>query len=425
MPNVRSRFPIWWCAVLLGVLGGCTDVAPTGQAPEDADLRISDSSPSSRLLTFDDELAAIAREHIPGFAGYYLDGKGNTVVRLVDLEHSDIAGRFLTSAAVGLAKSPSDLIYESATYDFLTLKEWSDQLVHLLERDDVFTLDIDEVANQVRVGVESPSAIEAVEGYAKSLEVPSEALEIEVQGRPAPRILLTDQAPVLQGGWQIATQLGSCAFGFNAIRNGVVVFITNSHCSLQKFALDNTVQYQPYVSAPLAIGHEIADPGLRLCGPPNRQCRMSDAAVFQHNGNRGVGLWQIARTTFWRSGQRGSVEIDSILPYFNIVQKITNNNQMLVGYSVHKVGPRSGWTTGHITQTCVRIGQLDCQWVTRTYSEHGDSGSPIFQWRSDDIDRTTVGLHGLLWGGPTNDYHVSYYSPMSGIQADIGVLTAP
>ena len=48
----------------------------------------------------------------------------------------------------------------------------------------------------------------------------------------------------------------------------------------------------------------------------------------------------------------------------------------------------------------------------------GDSGSPVFNWSGTG---NTVRLAGILWGGSGNNLFV--FSPMSGIEKELGALT--
>ena len=90
-----------------------------------------------------------------------------------------------------------------------------------------------------------------------------------------------------------------------------------------------------------------------------------------------------------------------------------------VGTSLDKTGRTSGSTYGNVTNSCVTIGCLRCQDVSKVWSEGGDSGSPVYVWLSNN----DVQLHGVMWGGPGTDYSTTYSSRLAGIEADLGALS--
>jgi hypothetical protein len=62
------------------------------------------------------------------------------------------------------------------------------------------------------------------------------------------------------------------------------------------------------------------------------------------------------------------------------------------------------------------ITQL-CQTFVNAGVDFGDSGSPVFNWTSG----STVRLAGILWRGSGTSQFV--FSPMSGIEKELGALT--
>jgi hypothetical protein len=95
-----------------------------------------------------------------------------------------------------------------------------------------------------------------------------------------------------------------------------------------------------------------------------------------------------------------------------------------VGQTANKVGRTTGWTQGQVTATCVNTGvsgsnivQL-CQTFVSAGVGGGDSGSDVFRITSG----SSVVLLGVLWGG--NSAGTQFvYSPMSGVERDLGPLT--
>jgi hypothetical protein len=155
-----------------------------------------------RVRDTDDELARVAREEIPGFAGYYLQNDGTPVVRLVNAEQSEAAqayvarnlgvarGHRLPLAALKASAQPLVL---PAAYDFAQLKDWSEQLNPLLQRGDVYLIDVDEVGNRVLLGVADANAIGAVRTEAARLGIPAAAIGVQTQPRPEMRATVRDR----------------------------------------------------------------------------------------------------------------------------------------------------------------------------------------------------------------------------------------
>jgi hypothetical protein len=150
---------------------------------------------------------------------------------------------------------------------------------------------------------------------------------------------------------------------------------------------------------------------------------MSDAARVRYASGVSYDLGGIARTTA-RSLADGPITIDAANPFFNITSELSP----FQGLEVNKVGRTTGWTKSRIGNTCVGANvagtniTLFCQ--SRTIvglvpgvSRPGDSGSPVFYWTGG----SNVALTGILWGG--NSSNTSFvFSPMSGIEAELGAL---
>ena len=95
-----------------------------------------------------------------------------------------------------------------------------------------------------------------------------------------------------------------------------------------------------------------------------------------------------------------------------------------MGQTVNKIGRTTGWTFGKVTNTCVTVNVSGsnitqiCQSLVTAGVGAGDSGSPVFNWSGTG---NTVRLAGILWGGSGNNLFV--FSPMSGIEKELGALT--
>lgn len=402
-------------------LAACDVTEPTTSSPGLA-ASVLNSSASHRQgpATSDEEMALAARNEVKGFAGLYLQEDGTPVVLLVDPAQRGAAQRYFATRLSARGRGPrgsgvEKMVVRAAAYDFAQLKTWHDQLGELFAREDVFTSDVDEARNQVFVGVRDQAAIGVVRSAAARLGIPAAAVRVETQAPPEKRITLRERPPLLQGGYQIdlyAGTGGECTLGFNAIYNGQSVFVTNAHCSQTQYSLDYGSIWQPNVAAGAVIGTEIADVPLHYCGPyigSYLPCRHSDASIYANNGSVAADLGKLAQTA-WNTGGPGGITVTSV----NSITSRWTTEFLSVGDYLDKTGRTTGTTYGTVTQTCVRIGSLMCQDVSKVYSAPGDSGSPMYVW----LGTGSAKLYGILWGGPGSDYTTTYSSRLGGIEND-------
>jgi hypothetical protein len=397
------------------------------EAPEPGQAGITPSAPQASIQTPDDEFARAARAEVPGFAGFYLRDDGTPVVRLVNLGQRAAAQRYvaphIAAARRGRrAGAPSQPVFVKAAYDFNQLNGWSQSLLPMLRQrpSDVFLIDVDEVQNRVLVGVADATAVAAVRAEAARAGIPAQALEVRTQQAPAVRATVRDRFTTTVGGIQIAFGGYLCTLGFNAKRvsTGANIYVTNSHCTGTQYATDGIAIYQNTVATGNQIGNEVADRGLYACVSGVASCRQADAAYISNNGTRTVGQGGIARTA-WNTGAAGGLTTTG---EYDVVGRYTGT--LPVGSYLDKTGRTSGSTYGQVTNSCVTIGSLRCQDISKVWSEGGDSGSPVFVYLGGSgTAENDVQLHGVMWGGPGTDYTTTYSSRLSGIEADLGALT--
>jgi hypothetical protein len=284
----------------------------------------------------------------------------------------------------------------------------------------VFT-DADETRGRVVVGVLDRGVEGLIRATAARLGVAAQDVEI-VQTEPIFQVAtLRDYTRPVVAGVQIRFSAYVCSLGFNAVRNGVSGFVTASHCSNQQGTVDGTQYYQPVNQVPAEfIGTEIADPAYRrnIAGcPRGRVCRYSDSNFVDGADDADFWLGTIAKTT---GANNGSLEVAGT---FSII----GEGVASVGNTASKVGRTTGWGRGAVTRTCTNTGVsgtnivLLCQTFVENNSavivQGGDSGSPVFRIESGD----NVTLLGNLWGGNSSGT-LFVYSPMSGIEAELGAL---
>jgi hypothetical protein len=381
---------------------------------------VSDVERPPAELTSDELMAWIA-EKVPDFGGAFLGPDGKLNIYTLGTE-DDGEGRLeqFVAGSLGRHQVSSGARLLPARYGFGELKRWHDDAVSVFDVASVVLTDLDEARNRVRIGVETANDVNAVEAELGRLGIPLEAVDIEIIDPIFQLATLRDQVSPLAGGLQIHFSNYLCTYGFNAIREGVSGFVTNSHCTAAQGGVESTVYYQPTSSASGAIGTEIADPEYDKAKCPTalrgKTCRYSDSSFAAHAGDTESSLGSLEKTD---GANNGSL---TIAGSFTIV----GESSPLVGQQVNKVGRSSGWSRGNVTATCVntgvsgtRIVQL-CQTHASAAVISGDSGSPVFtQGAGDDVS-----LAGILWGG--NKAGNSFvFSPLANVKRadELGPLT--
>ncbi|HWO72928.1 MAG TPA: hypothetical protein VNN21_05165, partial [Dehalococcoidia bacterium] len=322
----------------------------------------------------------------------------------------------LSSGRDAFAQSPDN----PGKPDPAGLEEKHQRMVGLFEVKGVVFTDADEAKGRLVVGVENRGLATAVEQRLRALGIDPALVDV-VETPPIEQLAsLRDGVRPLQGGLQINFTNYLCTLGFNAVRDGVQGFVTNSHCTASQGGVEGTVYYQSLASTdPTPIGREAADPTYSSskcpAGMTGKVCRWSDSAFVSHQNGVSASLGSIAKP----SGI-GSLTISDKFT-------ITGEGNAGAGVTVNKVGRTTGWTRGVVSNTCVNVGVSGtnivelCQNLVTSSSvivSPGDSGSPVFTVASGN----NVTLQGILWGGST-DGKMLVYSPMANIERELGALT--
>jgi hypothetical protein len=375
---------------------------------------------------------------IPEFGGYFLDETGRPTVYLTDEARRPIAeralGGFLSTRGWGIA----DLRVRRGTFRYADLADWYRRgWASVLSIPGVVLGDVDEARNRLRFGVLDAGAADQARIVLARLGIPADAVVIETRSAIAPMATLRDRVRPLGGGLQInffATPASIpgpsliCTLGFNVDAGGVRSFITNSHCSnVEGGTTLPTTYYQSLRSggADNLIATEADDPEWTtqadLDCPPPFQCRYSDASRAAYATGVDAPLGGIAMIDEVTTSLDDTVH--TIVGQFTIV----GEGEPVVGEVVNKVGRTTGWTRGPTTATCVDVLATGtnhirrCQTMVSALVDGGDSGSPVFFQPGSD---PSVILRGILWGGSTDKSNPEFvYSPMSGIERELGPLT--
>ena len=382
----------------------------------------------------DAEQLALGRG-IPGFGGMFVDGDGALHVYVLDPQ----AGGVAIEKALG---APARL--HRGDFTFERLVEWKRAMGPLLAIPGVLSLDADEARNRVTVGIarDLPAAErERLEEAVAADGVPARAVVFR-EGEPfaalplrvdaalvdaarAPATAsLHDKVRPVPGGMQVAFGCSGsscfiCTAGFTAYRGNTLGFVTNSHCTGERGAVD-FMRYSQSSPAGGFVGTETVDPPLFPCDA-GRRCRNSDAVFVKFDKKSLGSLGRIARP-------------DGNDPALGSVVMAPANARLVVGGKgpsplqgdvLHKIGRTTGWTYGEVIATCaqVNVGETDltypCQTVVAAGAGSGDSGSPVFSWNGGN----TALLQGVLWGGgQVEDTDVFVFSPLPSIEQELGAL---
>lgn len=380
--------------------------------------------------TLDEEFAAVALEE-PAFAGAYIE-QGVVQIALTNPSRSEHARAALERQ---LGRERRDALRGRphaavrAQFGWGELFAWSSAIQNVFSFPAVRTVDIDEKRNRIVVGVDDLSVVPQLEAFLLSVNVPLAAVAFEQDAGFVETATLSTWLRPAPGGAQIAWSIsastyGLCTLGFGVRdASGNVAFVTNGHCADNGLGstAGGEAMFQPLVGSGYSIGSEWVDPAARLdlpgC-PGSYPCRASDSMLVLPSD--AVQLGAIARPT-----AIGSLTIDAARPVFTI--KGERGGSPLAGEDLHRVGRTSGWQHGTVSSTCMnlvpggRSYMLLCQSSFLAYSDHGDSGSPVFSFPDPASWGDGVILRGIQWGG-SSDNTLVVYSPLANVEQDLGAL---
>ena len=386
---------------------------------------------------------------VPGFGGYFIDESGAPTVYLTDPAQRPAAEAALAGFLSSFGWGASDLRVRQGQYDYAQLDAWyRGSWARALAVPGAVFSDIDEGSNRLRFGGVNAAAVASIVSTLASLGVPAAAVDVQLAAPVLQTASLRDKIRPPHGGLQIqffaspvSPLVSVCTLGFNAVRDGVQSFITNSHCTNRQGGTDlRTDYYQSTRGGAIPspdnyIGFEADDPTYALgdgttC-PLGRTCRYADAARVQYGAGQTFTMGRVARAASANPGAINGDDdpsvlvIDSVSPSWRITAE---QAVPVLGQGLNKTGRTTGWTRGTVTGTCVNINvsaseitQL-CQSYVGAFVAGGDSGSPVFGTHTDG----SIFLAGILWGSSTDlvTNEVQFiFSPLGAVESELGELS--
>ncbi|WNG43853.1 hypothetical protein F0U60_06885 [Archangium minus] len=380
-----------------------------------------------------DEALLELEKQMPNMGGFYLDKEGTAHVLLTAgaAEGERQTARHIGNAIANIrsrsrvrTRSPSSTVVEPARFRFSELVRFRDYATSVLTLGSVQSLDVDERANRVSVGVLTQEAVAQTQAYWAQLGLPEDALNVFIRSPIRALRTLDDEVRPVPGGYKIWTGVFAgyieCTMGYPVYssRLGQFGFLTNAHCTPKPGVVENT----SFSNGVWAIGTEKLDPPYftrehdSRC-PPGELCRYSDA-VFVASSSTDFGA--IAQTINYCAlpSTHCSLTVNSSSPVF---YPRGFASAPLLGQDFEKIGQTTGWTYGPIQEACVTMYDNGagryylCQYGVAAGTDAGDSGSPVFTW-----DGTQNPIAGILWGGNVGDANYFVFSPFFGINEELG-----
>lgn len=382
--------------------------------------------------TVDDAYVKLS-DRFEGFGGLYEDEAGHLVLTFTDERKGRAVRDELVDVLLemGLLHSKHDakllskeVKIRQVTYSFTELAAYRALLAEKLQAEAPIVLtDADEERNVVRIGVDETAdiAVFTLQSLTTRYGVPAEAAvfervptpEVAAPGpahdvglRPpgvgARAVRLTDHVRPLAGGLLIRAN-GGCSMGvpvwYGSSSNPQRGFLTASHCT-SFVGYNNGSQWSQHTSGH-SIGIEFEDPPLTNCDSTSLEC-LVDAALIDlnsaHDNSTQTLVPHVYLTSFSSSTGPGSYSLTGEtvdLRFFPTPR---------AGMDVHKVGQRTGWTSGDITGTCVdgalrvrhpdgieRLTRTQCYIEASTPVNSGDSGSALITILDDPLSSQTEG----------------------------------
>lgn len=436
MRNIFAVKMLFLSLISLALLQSC-NTSPSEVLPAEGQPSYNQNA----YRSLDELLLEVGRE-LPGFAGFYLDEKGNQVVNIASKHDLHTASVSEVKGAIekvfgedyldqdvltpsGKEKT-SNVRLQYVKYSFEDLDSYFQDALKIGPEFGLMSLDIDEVNNTITVGVESEADAVRVRDILQQFKVPLDAILVEVAEpiQQARIHRLGDKVRPVPAAVRISfvgnDRNEGCTKGFNVTRNGVHGFLVNSHCTRLLGTLDAGKFYNNFVDPNNAIGVEAVDPPFftSVHCIIFTKCRNSDSAYVRYLDPRDSARRAMPRIRPGILYEFSDQDYRIVLEPFGLPK---------IGDVLEKVGNVTGLTKMRVSRSCflVRIGGtnrwLKCQYSTKPEPGYknimpGDSGSPVYKVEN----YTQVRAIGLIWGSSDTEGIFSY---AGGIEVDLGRLT--
>jgi hypothetical protein len=141
---------------------------------------------TQRKMETHDDLLVRVEERVPGFGGMFIDADKRLVVYLLDTARLAAARQAIEAVFGPQRVPPAGVRAVRGQYTVSQLKSWTERANAILEMPGVTMVDLDETKNRVGIGVEDHSRMKAIEQALSSLNIPREAVIIQVTGQIRP-----------------------------------------------------------------------------------------------------------------------------------------------------------------------------------------------------------------------------------------------
>ena len=413
-----------------------SEVVDLSQIKEDVVRELFDGT--GRMISPNRRLAKVARDHEGGFGGYYFHRTDKSIVFVY---MQDIAKTASAEAAFRAAyrgdRQVTQIIPVQGAYSLDKLVEWYYILSKALIESGIHlsTTSVRQFANRIAFGLADAAQIDDALQIMEKLGIPKGAVVLEQGGYIE---LLADKDNVrakwrpLVGGIQHEEAWlgkGRCTIGFVTERDDVEGLVIASHCTNDDGdvgGLDDADVHQP--TDPLfgdnIIAEETIDPEMENIDnddcPSGWDCRYSDAAFAELNGDESLDLGKIAKPE-----DIGETDVDPVGTTFDITGESAFIN---TGDDIYYIGRTEGWQTAEIIEECIsptrsaanqeKLICLGKARMTGSSSDpsQGDSGAPVVKVDTgNDVD-----LLGILVGSDPNNTDEFYFAKIGYIYMELG-----
>jgi hypothetical protein len=367
---------------------------------------------------------------VPGFSGWWLEGD-TAVIGLVDPSKAVAAriavAKWISSSKAIMHQTHNDPTFRfvSMTYDYGELRRFRRIAGRLMEDGLVQSVAISASRNAVRVSPTNDTDLLRLHARLIELGVPAPALLVRPKRQVRQAALLTDSIRPIKGGVVVRAGIAAGCTMTGLVRfpgSSATYYATAGHCTSSWGTISNVQWFQPsYRPGFNGIAAEFAQGDWFYRS--FRRCTWADIALAGPATSGDHAFGKITKTTTSATDSAG-ITIDSTLAGgWSIVG---TESWPVEGQYVHKLGIRTGWTTGMIDVACEDenlthqgIGWTwKCGYAATNGAKEGDSGGPVFL----PLNSTEVVFMGISVGMYNNNPAL-FFQPFGGIELALGTIS--